>query len=585
MFYLDKKAFVTIFLIFLVFFVLSGSNSGNDFEVDCEPLKDASFNIQNCSVEEIVTFCNINLCNSSSYFEELDETKRGEIVGGILNFNNIPESELLRPSNRKFIDITTPEFVTFYNNAEFSFQEVIYTNLGDYKGELDEDFFAAINTEENLERFWENYDIGDISNFMGGLSWSERFEAAKGWFNPDDSSGLGDLDPEFLLELLNEKGYDLEELYFPEGFNISLYDGYLMTDTSSIELESLNNVSSLFLYENNSVIMDKIELINATRVDLRKGLYTRQADFIKTDVYKVYNSHGFNETEEKITITQAEKFLFGNTTTNNYTHTFENFSDAFFEIDNNLIFSGLFISVEDKSNYGFEEGMLNISIDSGNKVNFTKTRGRYNLTIDSENATITDKMLYTRYIEIQPGSRYSYKGIKFDPFSIFIPSYGNIFKLYLKNSTGEDFDLPSENFGFFDFINNSANIKGIFQYEKKPEEIQVFRNSINAIEESLCNMTFDNQMGVANLSYDSNKIEINSEKIELSYDDIYTYRFTDFSYADFFEEVGNSRSFSENKFVRENNNYNNNNIIMYSKSSVLGEERLQELEDWFAWLE
>jgi len=588
----SKRVLVVSFFLILAFTVVLGDEKDyeensyeeldEDFDIDCTPIKNENFNLENCSREEIIIFCNIDDCTSPELFEELNETERGKIVGGILNYNNIPENELIRPPNRKYIDITTPEFVTFYNNAEFSFQNVVYTNLVDYKGELDRDFFAAINTEENLERFWEHYDFGDIWDFMSDLSWSERLEAAKGWWDPDDSSGLGEFDPEMLLEILNDKGYDLEELYFPEGFNISLYDGYLMTDKSSIELESLNNVSSLLLYDNNSIIMDEMELINATRVDLRKGLYTRQADFLEKPSYKGYNLYEFNQTEEKIAITQAEEFLFGNTTTQTYTHIFENFSDALFEIDNNSIISGFLISEEDNNTYVFEEGMLNISIDSGDKINFTKTKGRYNITIDSENATVTDKMLYTRYIRINPGSRYSYEGVQFDHFSVFIPSYGRQFKLYLRNSTEENFELPGENFGHFDFINKSANLSGVFQYEKKADEMPVFRNSINAIDESQCNLTFDDNMAIANLSYDSTEIEINSERIEISHDGVYSYSFTEFSYADFFKDVGDSRGFFENKFVRKTNN---NDVIMYPKSSVLAEKRLQELEEWFKWLE
>ncbi|MFW6383335.1 MAG: hypothetical protein ACOCZQ_01690, partial [Nanoarchaeota archaeon] len=453
-------------------------------------------------------------------------------------------------------------------------------NLVDYKGKLDSNFFAAINKEENLKRFRENYNFGDISDFFKDLNWSERREAFKGWMDPDDSQGLGNLDSEMLLEILNDKGYNLDELSYPKNFNISLYDGYLMTNTSSIELESLHNITSLYMYENNTITMDGIKLINATRVNLEEGISTRQADFIKTPEYKVYNSYGFNKTNESIAFTDADKFLFGNSTTKNYTNTFENISDAVFGIHNDSIISGFFKAKEDGSNYNFEGGMLNISIDSDDWVNFTKTKERYNISIDSENATVTDKNFYTRYIEIPPGCRYSYEGSEFEPFSVFIPSYGELFKLYLRIHEDENFVFPEESFGFFNFINTSANIEGIFQYEKKPDEMPGFRNAINAVDKSSCNLTFDNQMKKANLTYESDEIEINSQRIEISFDDVYRYSFTDFSYADLFEKIDNSMGFFGRNFKRETMS----TIILYQKDSVEAEKRLEELEEWFEWL-
>ncbi len=570
---MEKKliVFLMSILVVLPLFVFAG---------DCELKGVESFTLENCTHQEISDYCNIYGCNSSQ-LEGLDDEDRGQVVGMIFNYNNINNEELIYGSNKKYIDITTPEFVTFYNSAPFSFQREIFSSLSDYDGELTKEFFQAINTQENMDNFWENYRFGDVTEFMRGLSWSERLNAAESYlFNEEVTLGLGEMEPQLVLELLQRKGYDIESLDYEIGSNISILDGFLIMENTSIDLDSLNYLSSLSLDSSNNVNIDNNVFTNTRRINISDGLKTMQGDLITTENYKVINSHNFSEKEGIISMRYAEKFLVGNTTTEDYAYVFENLGESFINLTGNDMNSGFIRSERNDSVYYFENESINITLDRGDSFDFTKRNGKYDVMLNSSSAIVSDSIPLIAKIKITPGSRYSYIGKKYDDFSVFIPSNARTFTLFIKTLEMEGFPSLQDDFGVIDFLSNSANLNGIFEYEKKAES-PLFLNAINAVKNSSCRMVMDKEMAVANLTFDSEEIELSNEGIQIFYEDFYTYKFSSITHSNAFSAIQSNITFEGKRMERDGPN----KLLMYQKDSDAGKSRLDELKEWFKWLQ
>ncbi len=155
---------------------------------------------------------------------------------------------------------------------------------------------------------------------------------------------------------------------------------------------------------------------------------------------------------------------------------------------------GLLKKIALKSNKGKKEvkisDKLSLIFDKGDEINISISDDKkINISLSSDSAVVDDYKLIVSCINISPGSKYRYKGSKYDNFALYVKKNANEFMLCLRTSEKEKF--PSgENKGVIDFLTLSAELNGRFEYEKK-NSLGLFTNIIETKESNKISMKLD----------------------------------------------------------------------------------------------
>lgn len=513
---------------------------------------EGEFDIEKCNTTEIADYCNLNNCTTEQ-LDGLELKKKGEVLDKVKNYNNVPYSEIVEPENRGFINITENEFIVYYNELPGEKQKKIYNNFADYKGELDEDFFSKVNTEKNIDKFWDVYDFGDITNFMKGLSTEERINAFVGYlYDESGMEGLGEFKPETLRRILARKGYNLSTLDYPNGLNFSIKNGSLMINETEIPLEVLTGVDDLII--NDSIYVNGVQLEKAVVEGFNgEDFKVNSSSLINKSYFTLINSSGVQFLDNNLRMDEAEKLIIedGNLTE------IENSSVLF---ENKSLKKAEFKSATNNNSFSFNN--FSVLMDNNDTLEVKKGKGKYNISV-KDNVTVKDYGRSLNKVHLSPGSRYTYAG-EGKNFSIYLPSDNNLTIYFNKTSC--------YNCGIIDFENNVVTLRGVFEYERI-NNYGLFTNIIEG--EGNFTLEMDNNLDSFNVSYKGEAVFYNGG-VKIKCRDYCRYGFSGLNKPYVINEVKPEIKFEQRNMHRQ---IAGNDIIMYD------EELDEKLKEVFSWLE
>ncbi len=502
---------------------------------------DGEFDINKCNTTEIAQYCDLNNCTSEE-LNGLEPEKKGEVLDKVKNYNNIPFPEITKPENRQYINITENEFIAFYNELPGKKQKQIYQHFGEYKGELDQDFFNKVNNEENIEKFWENYEMWDITNVMKGLSMEERIDASLAYlFNEDKMVGLGEFKPETLRRVLAKKGYELTTLKYPENLNFSIRDSRLMVHNSTIPLEVLTGVDSLII-TNKSIRMNGVKLENANVTGFSGDNFKVQnSGLINQSYFQLYNSSGVQLLDKNLSMDKAGKLVLNNSV-------FTGLKNSSVVFENKSLKQGEFHSDKENNSFSFEN--FTVLLDENDTLQVSKDKG-YNITVE-ENVTVKDYGSSLNRVQLKKGSRYTYIGEV--NFSIYAPAN---FTLYFNETSCDSCGVIK---------NNKIKLRGEFEYERE-NSLGIFTNII----EGNGNFTLDGRKRL-NISFNGSGV-FYSGGVKIKCFDYCSYGFSGLGKPRVINSINNIE-------FKEKNMYRfipGNKIILYNKEL---DNRLRRYFNW-----
>ncbi|MFW5990845.1 MAG: hypothetical protein ACOCQX_01315 [Candidatus Nanoarchaeia archaeon] len=509
-----------------------------------------SFN--ECNTTQIASYCDLNNCTQEN-LANLTAEKKGEVFNKLNSFKNIPFSEITKKENREFINITRDKFIYFYNNLEWEKQSQIYNNFGKYAGKLDREFFRKVTTEENTNKFWENYNPGDITNMMGGLSFDEMVEATVSYFYDEDKmKGLGEFEPEVLKEVLARKGYEIPVFEYPENMNFSIINKTLHIGKNKLPLDALTGVNSLIIEEEN-IIVNNVSLDGAKiEAFSNDNFKIEEAKIINTSFFTLTNATSAQFLENNLSFASGHLALKNQSL-------LKNLSNSSVYFNNQSLESAVFRSDTDENSMDFEDHNFSVWLDRNDTLKIKKADNKVNLSLEGT-PEVVDEGFGINVVRLGAGSRYTYEGGKAEPFGIFLPSSESNFTIFFE-------DKNCSNCATLGFSENIIGLDGVFEYERKKNEL--FTNIIEGNGSFMLEM--DRQMNLFNVTYSGDGI-FYYRGVEVDCREYCRYKFSGVIKPALFQEINSEIEFNEMNVYRK---LPENKLIMYDQGLF------EKLEDWF----
>ena len=223
------------------------------------------------SVDDMASYCADNGCTSSDLTNIPSDKRADFFAHEDTNWNDYSVETLQQYSSE--LDMNSAKGRNFLRNTDHNTQMQILNNIDQYGGHpLPSDFFSEVMTDQSLNAYWNNYNFGDISKFFSGLTLSESLGAIAAFLDgPGIIREMDDIPDNVMQEALNDQGYDIDNLTYPDDADINLDNGILTINNNTIDL-------STFTGGDNTIIVDDDGTLNVNGVAVNDSSNIRKAE-------------------------------------------------------------------------------------------------------------------------------------------------------------------------------------------------------------------------------------------------------------------------------------------------------------------
>lgn len=294
---------------------------------------------------------------------------------------------------------------------------------------------------------------------------------------PSEDSGLPD---ESSIKIDDDskiagKGIDIREGQILEGEQIVIDTGEEVAEGSYInKLDMKGNEYTIGTFDYWGTF--DTQLINGENLErIDNSLKIGEAELIKHETGgSVYGVTDLESEGESFSLRSAKSVMVEGAL-------FDDIKESYFETKDGELIKAHIKSNKENNTFVFNGIEVNIDKEDSIKITKNEITNKYNISLDSLNGSVNDKYAKVFRVNLSPGSRYKYTGYEYDNYAIFVPSYGNYFVHFQRTLEQESIYSGCDNCGVKDFVNYTAELNGIYQYERLSAfEEELFRNMVDA---------------------------------------------------------------------------------------------------------